>query len=933
MPAASALPGIYFAPPEPRAGSGLPPLDVAAFVGFAERGPLHWPVAVDDLDTFRAIFGGDLAVARDRRGHALHAHLPRCIEAFFANGGRRCYVVRVAGPDARRAGFSLPGLLGLSAGGAIEPPRLAAAWPGSWANGLRVAGRLRTVPLPARQFSLEAGGPLLTWDSGGAPGALEAGDLLRVTLEDSRYLFPIAELRSEPADPSRFWLRGAGFWRLDESAAALPAAVTVRRAGGAEAWDGELGSGDGDGFRLALRLSMPEAATLRRGDILELRAGSGSWLFPVEELRPGVSGSPWRILAAAALSPVPVAPNPSSPPVPRQVERLRFDLLLRLGQEPRMLAGLAFGPGHSRFFGDAVLRESAGLGGRSTASADPAGPRDAAADARLYFKLQPADATRWPRIDPVRDGRPDAALLAGILAPSAAATPGVWFLPLGMAPEPLDYRLPDSAGDDGLDRFDAAAAAWFVEPDLVPDLGALAAGGAPYPGTAGLLADAFERVYRDGLRPRGLHGLLYLDEVALMSAPDAAQGGWPAADGEAGEAPGLPDGEAPPPAAEAFRECAEPLVVDGMTPDFGPVAGGTWVRIRGRGFVPGLTRVHFGGIPAAALTLAGPETLSVLTPPAVRAATVAVTVEVPGAAVAVAGGFRYEPADGATLPLMKDPSEFKLAESPLLPVQRELVRLCLARADATAILGLPVHFEKRQCFDWLERLRPLLGWPSRGEWADELGAAADLSYAAVYHPWLLQRTASGSAGFVATPPDGAVLGMIAATEQRRQAWGAPANIPLREPLGLSPELSAADAADLLARCFNLVRAEPRGFPVATARTLSADRNLAQLSVRRLLILLRKTLLLLGAELVFQGNSARLRSRLRFELENLLRGFFDRGALAGGAYGEAFRVEVFDEGAEAGQLRAEIRIAPSRPVEFITVRLVRTGEGVLRIGED
>ncbi len=65
------LPGVYFLPsPRPR-GGGLPPLDVAAFVGFAERGPLDWPVAVEDLDTYRAIFGGDLALARESGGRVL----------------------------------------------------------------------------------------------------------------------------------------------------------------------------------------------------------------------------------------------------------------------------------------------------------------------------------------------------------------------------------------------------------------------------------------------------------------------------------------------------------------------------------------------------------------------------------------------------------------------------------------------------------------------------------------------------------------------------------------------------------------------------------------------------------------------------------------------------------------------------------------------
>jgi len=476
-----------------------------------------------------------------------------------------------------------------------------------------------------------------------------------------------------------------------------------------------------------------------------------------------------------------------------------------------------------------------------------------------------------------------------------------------------------------------------VEADLVPDLDALAVAEPgqtpPYPGTARLMAEAFERVYNRDLRLRGLHGLLFVDEVALVAAPDAAHGVWPAAGGGAGMSPPPLLEEHPPVLLDlGFRECSEPMRVEGIAPGFGPTAGGTPVQLKGRGFVSGAAIVRFGGVPATAVQVAGPESLSCLTPAAMQVGTVSVTVEIDGAIAALAQGFRYALADGAALPLAADAAQFDLAASPLLAIQRELVRLCLARGDAVAIFGLPVHFEKRQCFDWLERLRPLLGWPSRGDLADELGGAADLSYAAVYHPWLLQRDAVERSGFVATPPEGAVLGMIAGSERRRMAWAAPANIPLKAPLGLAPELSAADASDLLAENFNLVRAEPRGFPAASARTLSGDQNQSQLSVRRLLILLRKTLAGLGAELVFQSNSERLQGRLRFELENLLRGFFDRGALAGSAYGEAFRVTVSGEGSELGQLIAEVRVAPSRPVEFITVRLIRTGDGVLQIGE-
>ena len=49
--------GIRFevaAPPMPEA---MPRMDVAAFIGFAERGPLHCPVAIEDMSQFVKVFG------------------------------------------------------------------------------------------------------------------------------------------------------------------------------------------------------------------------------------------------------------------------------------------------------------------------------------------------------------------------------------------------------------------------------------------------------------------------------------------------------------------------------------------------------------------------------------------------------------------------------------------------------------------------------------------------------------------------------------------------------------------------------------------------------------------------------------------------------------------------------------------------------------
>src|SRR5437588_1980377 len=106
------LPGVVCEAALPPSGEIPLRLDVAAFVGFAERGPLDLPVAVEDISQYHEVFGGDLLLARTRLGgQPVFAALPQAVRAFFDNGGRRCYVVRVAGESASPNRFRLPGLV------------------------------------------------------------------------------------------------------------------------------------------------------------------------------------------------------------------------------------------------------------------------------------------------------------------------------------------------------------------------------------------------------------------------------------------------------------------------------------------------------------------------------------------------------------------------------------------------------------------------------------------------------------------------------------------------------------------------------------------------------------------------------------------------------------------------------------------------------
>jgi phage tail sheath protein FI len=129
-------PGVYFewqdAAQRP---IGPARVDIAGFVGIAQRGPLHRPVCVESWNQFTSIFGR----------HVRQGFLAYAVQGFFANGGRTCWVVRAANPATAARG-SLD-IVAPEFGG--RKLRLTAATPGVWCRALAV-----TAVRLGRRFSL-----------------------------------------------------------------------------------------------------------------------------------------------------------------------------------------------------------------------------------------------------------------------------------------------------------------------------------------------------------------------------------------------------------------------------------------------------------------------------------------------------------------------------------------------------------------------------------------------------------------------------------------------------------------------------------------------------------------------------------------------------------------------------------------------------------
>ena len=104
--------------------------DVAGFVGIAVSGPLDTAVPVQSWKQFQAYFGGFTG----------SGFLAYAVRSFFENGGKRCWVVRIASNDP--AGGALAAAVALAsttAGRSVW--NISASSPGTWGNALTISMR------------------------------------------------------------------------------------------------------------------------------------------------------------------------------------------------------------------------------------------------------------------------------------------------------------------------------------------------------------------------------------------------------------------------------------------------------------------------------------------------------------------------------------------------------------------------------------------------------------------------------------------------------------------------------------------------------------------------------------------------------------------------------------------------------------------------
>ena len=240
-------------------------------------------------------------------------------------------------------------------------------------------------------------------------------------------------------------------------------------------------------------------------------------------------------------------------------------------------------------------------------------------------------------------------------------------------------------------------------------------------------------------------------------------------------------------------------------------------------------------------------------------------------------------------------------------LQDQMIAICENQKDRFSILDIP----QSKDIEWVRR------WRRR----------TDSSYAAYYWPWLRSVAFDDSVRVV--PPSGFLAGCYA-RKDLEGVHNAPANLEIEGVQDVSLRITEDHIGILNSESVNTFRLQ-RGVRPWGVRTASSDPQWRYISVRRLFIMLRRSLEAGFAWITFEPNSHDTWSLVRDRTVAFLSDLHTRGMLSGGNPDQAFFVKCDAETnppdqVDAGLMICDIGVAPVSPAEFIMISLTQTMTG-------
>jgi hypothetical protein len=246
-------------------------------------------------------------------------------------------------------------------------------------------------------------------------------------------------------------------------------------------------------------------------------------------------------------------------------------------------------------------------------------------------------------------------------------------------------------------------------------------------------------------------------------------------------------------------------------------------------------------------------------------------------------------------------------------LQEQMVQHCTEQKNRMAVLDpRPEDRTPAQTITWREKF--------------------DTSYAALYYPWILVPDPLQLDGQLVrpVPPSGHIAGLYAGSDLRWGVHKPPANEALQMVQDVWDRVGDPDHGVLNARHVNVLRAyEGRGIRAAGARTLSSDSQWRYVNVRRLLMMIRRSLEQQLQWIVYEPHNRALRGDVERVVRTFLDSLWREGYLDGATADEAYHVRC-DESTnpsqitDQGQLVCEIGVLPPWPAEYVRV-LLRVSE--------
>lgn len=252
----------------------------------------------------------------------------------------------------------------------------------------------------------------------------------------------------------------------------------------------------------------------------------------------------------------------------------------------------------------------------------------------------------------------------------------------------------------------------------------------------------------------------------------------------------------------------------------------------------------------------------------------------------------------------------------IVAAQQAVLDHVVHRRDLTLLLDVPPGLSHQERLAWRARF--------------------DSPHAAAYHPWLDVASPTDTRDrLVMVNPAAFAAGIIAEREVRLGVQHGPANEEATGAVRLATAVGDDEHDELHLSGVNVFRAERAGITLTAARTLARDPSLRQLSVARLLTILRLSLQREMQWAVFEPNGRHLWVEVRRLVHSYLTRLYDAGAFRGATTKEAFFVRC-DETTmtradlDAGRMICLVGVAPAEPIEHLLLEIARESDGSVRV---